>query len=130
MASRTLAVAFAVVALAGCGSGEEPPTPPRPTLPLNVAEKLAAQSDKVATALLARDSCGALAEAEKLRQETIAAINERRVPAAFREQLMGTVNDLAGRIVCVHVEEDDGEKEGKGNGKDKGKGKGKGKGDD
>jgi hypothetical protein len=132
MASRTFAVGFIAVALAGCGASDERRTPPPPTLPPKVAEQLAKQSDKVASALAAGDSCGALSEAEKLRQETIAAINKRRVPAAFLEPLTGTVNELAARIVCIRVEvgEPKDEDEGKGRGKGKGKGKDKGKGDD
>jgi hypothetical protein len=121
MASRALTLVFAVLALAGCGASEEPPAPPRPTLPVNVADNLAAQSDKVESALLAGDSCAALAEAEKLQDETIAAINNGGVPAAFEEQLTATVNDLAGRIECVEAQDDE---------EDRGRGKGKGKGRD
>jgi hypothetical protein len=128
MVSRAV-VALAVVALAACGASDEPP-PPRPTLPVNVAEQLAAQSDRVTAALRAGDGCRAQVAAERLRQETIAAVNERRVPTAFQEQLLGAVNDLAGRIVCIPVDEDEEENEGKGHGNGKGNGKRKDKGKD
>ena len=87
----------------------------------------------MAAALDAGDQCRALAEAERLQQETIAAINARRVPAPFQEPLTARVNELVERVDCVPPppvdEEEDDEGRGEGNGKGKGKGKGKKKGD-
>jgi hypothetical protein len=117
---------LAVVVLAGCGSGDERPAPVRPKLPFEVAQRLADRSDNVAVALVAGDTCGALDEARRLQEDAIAAINGRRVPAAFQEQLSTTVNDLVSRIECIPQDED----EDRGRGKGKGKGKGKDGGDD
>jgi hypothetical protein len=91
-----------------------------------VVSQLAERSDAVAAALNSGDPCRARDEALHLQQETIAAINGRRVPAPYQEPLAGSVNDLVSRIVCLpppgDEEEDEDEDEGKG-----GRGKGKGK---
>ena len=93
-----LAAAFC---LAGCGSGSEHRVAPQPQLPAPVASALASRSDEVAQALAGGDPCRALSLAQQLQQETIAAINARRVPRAFQEQLGSTVADLLSRIQCV-----------------------------
>jgi hypothetical protein len=121
----------AALCLAGCGGGGERHAAPQPKLPARVASELAQRSDAVAAALLAGDSCRALDEARALQQDTIAAVNDRRVPAPFQEPLLASVNDLLGRIVCVppadEAEEGDEKEEkgeddrGKGNDKNKGK---------
>jgi hypothetical protein len=72
-----------------------------PKLPGAIAAALSARSDGVAHALAVGDPCRALAVARQLRRETIAAINARRVPGPFQEQLGSTVNDLVARIRCV-----------------------------
>jgi hypothetical protein len=134
--SKRLTIVLALaIALSGCGSDEEPPGPPQ--LPPPVAQELAAASDAVAIAFEAGDACGARAAAEDLRSEAIAAINARRVPAVYHEELSAAVNDLVDRIECVPPDEPDDEEEenrgpgnGKGNGQGKGKGKGKSGGDD
>jgi hypothetical protein len=116
----------AALCLAGCGGGEQRRAAPQPKLPVPVASELAQRSEAVAAALQAGDSCQALDEARALQQDTIAAINERRVPAPFQEPLLASVNDLLSRIACVPpVDEDrDGEEEGD-DGRRKGKRKGK-----
>jgi hypothetical protein len=91
-----------------------------------VASHLAERSDAVAAALDAGDSCRARDEALHLQQETIAAINARRVPAPFQEPLAGSVNDLVSRIVCVPPPGDEEEEADEGEGR-RGKGKGKDK---
>lgn len=113
------AIAVALV-LAGCGSVEERRTAPQPRLPRDVATQLAERSDQIALALDEGDSCGALDEARRLQQETIQAINQRRVPGPFQEQLGATVNDLVSRIQCVRPAQDDERtKPGKRNGRQK-----------
>jgi hypothetical protein len=62
---------------------------------------LASRSDEVAQALDGGDHCRALSLAQQLQQETVAAINAGRVPAAFQEQLGSTVGDLVSRIRCI-----------------------------
>ena len=108
---------IAVLCLAGCGNGSKPRAAPQPKLPQVVAAALASRSDEVDQALTAGDSCRALSLAQQLQRETVAAINQRRVPGAFQEQLGSTVGDLVSRISCVPVT----------NTHDKGKHKGKGK---
>jgi hypothetical protein len=93
------AVAVALC-LSGCG-GARRAAPHPPTLPRSVATALAERSDAVADALAAGDSCRALTLARELQRETIAAINRGRVSGAFRENLMGAVNDLTARVTCV-----------------------------
>lgn len=111
----------AALCLASCGSGSpERRAAPQPKLPLPVAAALAEQSDRVAAALEAGDSCQALSEARRLQQDTIQAINERRVPTPFQEHLSSAVGDLVLRIECVPPAD---EERGKGKGKHKGKGK-------
>jgi hypothetical protein len=75
----------AALCLAGCGGGEERRAAPQPKLPAPVAFELAQRSDAVAAALQAGDSCRALDEARQLQEDTIAAINKRRIPAPFQE---------------------------------------------
>lgn len=62
---------------------------------------LAARSDAVAAALAAGNGCGALAAAQRLQRDTIAAINAGRVSTAFQEELVSAVNDLASRVTCA-----------------------------
>jgi hypothetical protein len=122
---RGVTVALISAAVAGCGSGDERPTPLRPKLPKVLSAQLAERSDRVAAALRTGDTCGALAEAQRLQAATVQAINARQVPTALQEDLSGTVNDLVGRIRCVpppHVEDQE-QEDGKGRGKHKGKGK-------
>lgn len=103
-----LAAALAVaLVLAGCGSGEERRNAPQPKLPQAVATELAERSDQVVAALDGGDPCRALVEAQRLQQDTIQAINDRRVPAPFQEQLGTAVNDLVARIECVPPADDD-----------------------
>jgi hypothetical protein len=128
-----------VLLVSGCG-GEEPA--PAPKLPAAVAQELAQRSDAVADRLEGGDSCAARSEADALQTEAVAAVNERRIPRRFQEELLGSVAALAESIECVAppVAEDEGgadedeeqaEEDDDGNGKGKGKGKGKkGKGKD
>jgi hypothetical protein len=128
--SRELSAALtAALILGGCGSGDERAAPPPPRLPASLASGLASRSDVVAQRLDANDGCGALAAAKRLQQQTIAAVNARRVPPRFQEPLLGAANDLVLRIHCAPPPTPaagGGDEHGKG--KDKGKGHGKGKG--
>jgi len=86
--------------LSACG-GAKRSAPPPPTLSHSLGSSLAAQSDAVASALAAGDSCGALTLARRLQQQTIAAINEGRVTTGLQEQLSSAVNELVTRVRCV-----------------------------
>jgi hypothetical protein len=131
MRGGTAVAAATVVVLAGCGESGKRSAPPPPRLPPQLASQLASRSDAVAERLAANDGCGALDAAKRLQQETIAAINARRVPARFQEPLLGAANDLVLRIHCAppppttpQAENNDDE-HGKGTGHGKGHGKGK-----
>ena len=94
------AAAAAALCLSGCG-GAKHTAPPPPTLPHSLATTLAAQSDAVASALAAGNSCRALALARRLQGQTVAAINNGQVSGRLQEQLSGTVNELVARMSCV-----------------------------
>jgi hypothetical protein len=136
-------LALCCALLAGACGGEERTQAPQ--LPGALAERLAARSDTVADRLDGGDSCAARAEAEALQAETIQAVNDRRVPPRFQEELLASVTALLDEIECVQapapddagesdaggddtVEDDTVEEEPNGNGKAKGKAGGKKKG--
>ena len=92
------------------------------------------------------DACGALEEAKALQADTIAAVNDRRIPQPFQEELTGSVAALVDSIECAPAsapededgdapattedagrDEDEDHDDDGGNGKGKGKGKKKGK---
>ena len=91
----------AALCLSACGGGAGRRVEPSPALPRDVGRVLAARTDEVAVALDAGDGCHGATLARRLQRDTIAAINAGRVPPALQEQLSGSVNDLAARIVCV-----------------------------
>ena len=99
--TRLGAVLLATGSLAACGGDGRRHVAPPPALPTKVATALAARADQVAAALDAGDSCRAATLAQQLQRDTIAAINAKRMAPALQEQVTGSVNDLAGRIVCV-----------------------------
>lgn len=107
----------AALCLGGCGSSHVEHAAP-PKLPRPLATSLAASSDAVADALAAGDSCRAANLATQLQQETIAAINSRRVSSALQEPLLAGVNDLVARVKCVPPPQP--QQDEKGRGKDKG----------
>jgi hypothetical protein len=93
-----------VLAVSGCGARvatKTTTTPPPPRLPRTFAQTWAQQADAVAAALAAGDTCAAQTVANLLRAEVVQAVNARRIPAALQEQLLGVVNDIPDRIVCV-----------------------------
>jgi hypothetical protein len=91
----------AALCLSACGGAEKTAPPPPPTFSRPLASSLASQSDAVAAALAAGDSCRALTLAQRLQQRTIAAINRGRVAAGLQEQLSGAVNELVAAVHCV-----------------------------
>jgi hypothetical protein len=94
-------VLAAALCLSACGGAKRSAPPPPPALSHSLGSSLAAQSEAVASALAAGDSCGALTLARQLRQQTIAAINEGRVTTGLQEQLSSAVNELVARVRCV-----------------------------
>lgn len=95
-------------------------------MPAALAAELATRSEQIAASLDASDPCRARAEAEALRQRAIAAVNARRVPPRYQEELTSSVNALVSSIACTPPPAGDGEEDDD-EGKDEGKGKGKGK---
>jgi len=65
--------------------------------------------------------CTAAVRADELKDETLRAINARKVPPAFQEDLTARVNELVNTVNCERADEDDDEGEGNGKGKKKGK---------
>ena len=100
----------------GCGGHARRSVPPQPKLPAALAGQLASSSDAVAAKLDANDGCGALAEARRLQQRTIAAINAHRVPAVFQEDLLSATNQLVHGITCTPAPPPPEEHHGKGKG--------------
>jgi hypothetical protein len=77
--------------LSGCGNSERTPPPP-PRIPAGVAERLAAEADRVA----GTRGCAARSVAVAFRSDVIAQIG--RVPARYQEPLTSAANDLVDRI--------------------------------
>jgi len=132
---RSSLVAALALLLAGC-VGTEREQAPQPELPAALAAQLATRSEQVAASLDGNDPCRARAEAEALQQQTIAAVNDGRVPARYQEELTSSVNALVASIVCTPSPDDDAEEEdhegeekeqGKSKGRAKSKSKGRGK---
>ena len=99
---KRVAVAIAVLALAGCGGGAaEQAKPKQPRLAHDLAASWAAQSDHVAGALAEGDGCTAQQVAANLQSQFIAAVNEGRVPRRLQEPLGAAFNDLHARITCI-----------------------------
>jgi hypothetical protein len=122
---RTVVLAAAALAAAGCGGGERSAdtAPPAPALPRTVAEELAARSDAVADALDAGDVCTAAGRADELLDATITAINNGQVPPTFQEDLQARANELVNTVNCPPPPTTTEEKEDE---KDKKRGKKKG----
>jgi hypothetical protein len=120
MMTRTIRPVLAVavaLCVGGCGGGGAERSNPPPQLPRALAVRLAAESDAVADALAAGDSCRASALAAQLQREAIAGINGGRVPAALQEPLSGSVNELVARVQCIPPPEEQGKGKHKGHAK-------------
>jgi hypothetical protein len=111
-----LLTACSAVALAGCGGGEknvERRVDTTPRIQRALADQLASRSDNVASLLDSGDSCGAAAEAARLRAEVTASIGA--IPDLYVEDLSGLVNEIQAQIPpCQEKpadDEDDGTKE-------------------
>jgi hypothetical protein len=88
--------------LGGCGGGggHRSSSPPRgPTIPRDVAQRLASRSDAVAAALAAGECNRARGLALRLQQQTIRSIG--RVPPRLVEDLQSGVNVLVDDIRCA-----------------------------
>ena len=97
---RALRVLLGVLALVPCGCGASDEQDRRVGLPPDLARELVAESERLVENLSEDDGCAAAEVARNLQQQTIRAINARRVPAEFQEQLQGSINELAESIRC------------------------------
>ena len=118
MRPAALASLAVVLALAGCG-GATPTQMESAAIPHSVAGRLAAQSESIAAAWEAGDTCGAARQADDLRHAADDAIAAGDIPAAYQEELESAVVNLQNTANCT---EEDSEDHGKG--EDKGKGRG------
>lgn len=124
---RGLVVLALALAAAGCGGAAPRPAPP-PKVPRDLAQTWASQADAIAAAVSAGDDCHAAQFAAVLRGEVQG--DAAQIPAPLRAQLLSTVSDLAGRIVCTLPPVQPPPPGDQGNGKGHGKGHGKGPGGD
>jgi hypothetical protein len=104
MRPAALASLAVVLALAGCG-GATPTQTESAGIPHAVADRLAAQSESIAAAWEAGDSCGAAQQADDLRHAADDAIAAGQIPASYQDNLESAVVNLQNTANCV--EEDD-----------------------
>jgi hypothetical protein len=101
-----------VLAVAGCGGGGgDAAPPPGPAIDRATAEQLASTSDAIADALDGGDVCGAAGLADDLNAQVIAAINLRKIPPAFLEDLQARANELVNTINCPRPADENGDDE-------------------
>jgi len=113
-----------MLVLAGCGGSTS--TQNDTAIRHSVANRLAAQSESIAAAWEAGDTCGAAEQADELKHAADDAIASGNVPAAYQDDLEAAVVNLQNTANCT----DEGDKdEDKGKEEDK-KGKGHDKHDD
>ena len=117
MRPAALASLAVVLALAGCG-GATPTQTESASIPRSVADRLAAQSESIAAAWEAGDTCGAAQQADDLKHAADEAIAAGDIPAAYQDELESAVENLQNTANCT--EEGDEDEQGKGKGKAKG----------
>jgi hypothetical protein len=110
-------VASSALVLAGCGSSTATrTTKPPPRIPADVAQRLAADADAVAST----QGCAARRAATKLQRDAIDAIGQ--IPQRYREQLMSAATDVVSRVPeCLPPQKEHGKGKGKGHKKKHGK---------
>jgi hypothetical protein len=112
------ALAF-TLALAGCGGGTQTETGSS-AIPRSVADRLAAQSEAIAAAWDAGNTCGAATKADALKDAAEQAIAAGEVPAAYQDDLESAVVNLQNTANCTDESGgEDGEGPGQGHKKPK-----------
>jgi hypothetical protein len=97
---RASLLAVAALLFGGCGGGTEAEPPPRPAIERATAEALAATSDSIADALDAGDVCTAAGRADDLNAQVIEAINAKKIPPAFQEDVLSRAQELVNSVNC------------------------------
>ena len=115
MRPAALASLAVVLALAGCG-GATPTQTESAAIPRSVADRLAAQSESIAAAWEAGDTCGAAQQADDLKHAADDAIRAGDIPAAYQDELESAVVNLQNTANCT----EEGDEEEHGNSKAKG----------
>jgi hypothetical protein len=116
-----LASLAVVLALAGCG-GATPRQTKSAAIPRSVADRLAAQSESIAAAWEAGDTCGAAQQADDLRHAADDAIASGDVPAAYQDDLEAAVVNLQNTANCTEEKASEDHGEGEGTKEEKAKG--------
>ena len=110
--SASVTACSCALLLVGCGGGDAKqtkPSPRPPRIPVDVAQRLAAEADLIARAQ--PGSCAARAAAARLQAEALEAIQSDRVPPRYQEPLMSAANGLVARLsVCAKPTRKDDEK--------------------
>jgi hypothetical protein len=115
MRPLALASLAVILALAGCGGATT--TQNDAAIPRSVADRLAAQSESIAAAWEAGDTCGAAQQADELKHAADDAIASGDIPAAYQDDLAAAVVNLQNTANCTDEANKD-----EGTGKEKGKG--------
>jgi hypothetical protein len=106
MRPAALASLAVMLALAGCG-GATPTQTESAAIPRSVADRLAAQSESIAAAWEAGDTCGAAQQADDLKHATDDAIRAGEIPAAYQDELDSAVVNLQNTANCTEEGDED-----------------------
>jgi hypothetical protein len=105
---RSLFALAALLIAGGCGGGgTDAEPPPRPAIERATAEALASTSDSIADALDAGDVCTAAGRADDLNAQVIEAINAKKIPPAFQEDVLSRAQELVNSVNCPPPPEED-----------------------
>ena len=94
-----------MLVLAGCGGATS--TQNDAAIPRSVANRLAAQSESIAAAWEAGDTCGAAEQADELKHAADDAIASGDIPGAYQDDLEAAVVNLQNTANCT----DEGDKD-------------------
>ena len=101
-ASLTVCSALAL-AVGGCG-GDGGQRDPGPQIDRAAAAELADRSDEIARLLDEEDVCGAAYEADLLRAQAQAEVDDGSVPRALADELVAKADDLVNEVNCDEPE--------------------------
>jgi hypothetical protein len=120
---RSLLGLVALLIAGGCGGGgTDAEPPPRPAIERATAEALASTSDSIADALDAGDVCTAAGRADDLNAQVVEAINAKKIPPAYQEDVLSRAQELVNSVNCPPPPQEEDEEESKEKEKKKDKG--------